>query len=162
MRKRQAFVNPFEYVTSPHSEFSTFMVRSSLIIWQKTRRVNNVFGVVFIKKIEKGKNYDIVYGDIGFGRSDKTWKQFICQTQISRKQLYTLTVNQYALVYALSMKDNKVFYVKTWWASYVPKVHDREDIERNPEFEPFEKIDETKEISQDGLDLLDELERIKK
>lgn len=158
---KNAFINPWEVVNMPNSEYSTFRYRSSLMIWKKTKRINQVFGAVFIKRIEKGTKYDIVYGDIGYGRNENTWKQFICQTQISRKQIYTLTRNQYALVYALSMKDNKVFYVKSWWASYVPKIFDRENIEQNPEFEPFEKLDESQELSQDAMDLLDEIERCK-
>ena len=134
LKNKQALINPFEMLEKPNDAYALVKLRSSLIIWEKTRKVNQVYGPVFIKRIEKGKNYDIVYGDIGFGKDPKTWKQFICQTQLSRKQIYTLTPNQYALVYAVSMKGNKVFYVKCWWASYVPKVHDRKDIERNQEW----------------------------
>ena len=161
-QKQQSFINPFEIVATPNNEYSVFKYHSSLQIWRKTSKVNNVFGPVFIKKIEKGTNYDIVYCDIGYGRQEKTWKKFICQTHLTRKQIYTLTVNQYALVYALSMRENKVFYVKAWWASYIPKIHDRQDIESSPDFVPFGKVDETQPLEQEALDLLDEIERFKK
>lgn len=153
--KFQKFENPF--MIMPDAKYAAFRKRSSLIIWERWRTVKNVFGVVFIKQIKKGKDFDIVMGDIGFGSGEPFLRKFICKTANARKQIYTLTVNQYAIVYALAPKSNKAYYVRGWWATYVPKVYDRMEIEENESDKFTGTVTKEDESDSDILDTINEL-----
>ena len=159
MKPKQAFITP--KIEMPDSNYSSFRKRSSLIIWERVKGVKNVFGAVKIIRIEQGTNFDIVYCDIGFGKDERFLRKFICKTTNSRKQIYTLTRNQYAIVYGLASKSNYAFYVKAWWAAYVPKIHDRQEIMESDEFEMFKELNE-EETDKGALDFLDYIERNKK
>lgn len=152
--KWQAFENPAEDMTKM---YSAFRKRSSLIQWEKIGGVRNAFGVVRIIKILRGKDYDLVLADIGFGQNEAYLRKFICKTQFSRKQIYTLTLNQYAIVYALVSKSGKAYYVKCWWASYVPKVHDRIEIEEN-EGDKFTRPMMKSDMDKEAIDFLNDIE----
>lgn len=159
MSYQQSFISPF--VILPNSNYSTFRKRSSLIIWERCKGVKNAFGAVKIIRIEQGERYDIVYCDIGFGKDEKFLRKFVCKTTNSRKQIYTLTRNQYAIVYGLASKDNRAFYVKAWWAAYIPKVNDRHDIMESDDFEMFKPLNED-DTDKEALDFLDLIEGSKK
>lgn len=159
MSYKQGFISPS--VILPNSSYSSFRKKSSLIIWERCKGVKNAFGPVKIIRIEQGEHYDIVYCDIGFGKDERFLRKFICKSTNARKQIYTLTRNQYAIVYGLASKDNKAFYVKSWWASYVPKVHDRQEIMDSDDFEMFKELNE-ENTDKEALDFLDLIEGSKK
>ena len=156
---KQGFISPS--VILPNSSYSTFRKKSSLIIWERVKGVKNAFGAVKIIRIEQGDKYDIVYCDIGFGKSENALRKFVCKSTNARKQIYTLTRNQYAIVYGLASKSNKAFYVKAWWAAYVPKVHDRQEIMESDDFEMFKELNEN-DTDTEALDFLDLIEGNKK
>lgn len=158
--KWQKFENPYEVM--PDARYSAFRKRSSLIMWEKWGGVRNTFGPVFIREIRKGKEYDLVYGDIGFGGGKKFLRKFICKTTNSRKQIYTLTKNQYAIVYALCSKSSKAFYVRAWWAAYIPKIYDRMEIDEN-ESDKFTGVVSDEDLTdKDIIDTLKAMEEREK
>lgn len=158
--KIQKFENPYQEM--PDAKYSSFRKRSSLIVWEKWGKVRNAFGPVFIKQIKKGKDFDLVLADIGFGGGERYLKKFVCKTQNSRKQIYTLTKNQYALVYALLSKSGRAYYVRAWWASYIPKIYDRMDIDKNEKTKFNGYVSKEENNDKDILDLLQEMEEREK
>ena len=158
--KMQMFENPSQIM--PDAKYSAFRKRSSLIVWEKWGKVRNAFGPVFIKDIKKGKDFDLVLADIGFGGGRRFLKKFVCKTRNSRKQIYTLTKNQYAIVYALLSKSGQAYYVRAWWASYVPKIYDRMEIDENQSDKFTGNVSDEEMSDKDILDLLQEMEEREK
>ncbi len=157
--KMQQFENPYQVMEN--AKYSAFRKRSSLIVWEKWGKVKNVFGPVFIRAIKKGKDFDLVLADIGFGGTKRFLKKFVCKIPNARKQIYTLTLNQYAIVYALLSKSGNAYYVRAWWASYVPKIYDRMEIDENESDKFTGNLNEYEENDKDILDLLQEMEERK-
>lgn len=125
----------------------------SIIVWKNHYKDGTsrkyVFGLGNVRKIEKGKDFDIVVASFGCGD-----REIICRTPLARRMLYTLTINQYASFYGNEYwdkdKQRNIYVAIALQGWFVPKAFDRE----NSELE-MEEMSQEEEI--DYLDFLNNL-----
>ena len=141
------------------SNFVSFKLHQSLFYFGADTDKKSgviVLGVGLVKRIEKGKDFDIVYVDFG----NRKLKQVIAGNNHTRRQVYTLKYGQYAWVYGLkrtyyikgTKKTDKQFktciFAKALQGWFVPKQFDIKNMDQVD----FDKVsEETQEYINDLL-----------
>lgn len=136
--------------------------RESVLLFKKNTKQLQVFGIGKVMKVEQGKKFDNVYLDVGKGYSLNQCLKVIVLSQMARKQIYTLTLNQYTMFYGYKAVHQKGIFATCFFPSYVPKITDRNLIlEENDGDLGFESISDENEINEDNeiQDILSQFER---
>lgn len=122
--------------------------------------VDNTYGYFafgIVKRIVKGKDHDEVYMDLG--RKTEKLKRFDVELLKARKQVYTLKISQWAIVVGFLTKRPDRYFVQAFFPSYVPTIHDRQDLVDSGEFQA-ERMEAEQEANY--VDCLTVFENLKK
>lgn len=125
-----------------------------IIAMEMNDKVEQCLCIGKVKKISKGDDYDIVEMKLGskFYKGGKFHK-FYCHNPNARKQISTLRINQYCIVFAVRLINKDIYkrcmYVMAFWPTYVPLAYDRKTTFKENE-KQFERLDKT-EIDDDFL-----------
>lgn len=129
-------------------------MNNSIFYWNRCNGTLWAFGVVKIITIKRGVDFDIVEADSGKGYGESFRIKLLCQTTDSRKQIYTLKCNQYAIFFGMTTDTRKQYSVSSFFPSYTPLSYDIEhniDKETKNSIETFNDNEETYEEDKDFL-----------
>lgn len=124
------------------------------------RQLTQFEAIVKVKKISKGKEFDLVLGT--FGAFNMKLRRFIVRHNHARRQLLTCKIGQFALMYGETRlykvphkttvgktMQTRLFFPYMIQGMYVPKAvdieHYEEEVEQGIENEIFEELSEEKE-----------------
>ena len=111
-----------------------------------------VIGLGYVKKIEKGEDFDIVI--MSFGR--RTSRTIIVRSNQARRQIYTLKRGQYAWffgtmkTYRIEGKNKPYFFATGFQGWYVPKNFDIKQLDKS-------ELDRLSPENEKELDFIDKL-----
>lgn len=130
--------------------------RENIIHFARNKNQSYFWLIGKVIKVEQGHKIDYVYMSVGTGYRLDYCKKLYVMSRDARKQIYTLTINQFAIVSGVRDKRTNVYNVSCFFPAYIPKITDRREIlEDNNNDLGFDKLDEKQE-EQDLQDILSE------